>query len=169
MEQTLDTLCVFRYCSIMNTHAPNPFTGLKGALAGLMSGGWLGLLLGLLFRRRIAPMLAALETLFAQWKAGTLPIQAAGRVTAPVVAAGRQAAAPRARHRAGRRAPAAPAQPVAAAPRLRTPPVRAAEASRPLLPTLHVPLPLCRHGRCTEKTRLGRLSSHAHIITISYQ
>jgi hypothetical protein len=64
----------------MNPSPPNPFTGLKGALAGLMSGGWLGLLLGLLFRRRIAPMLAALESLFAQWQAGTLP-----RPVAPAV------------------------------------------------------------------------------------
>jgi predicted lipid-binding transport protein (Tim44 family) len=86
----------------MNTSpASNPFTGLKGALAGLMSGGWLGLLLGLLFRRRIAPMLAALESLFAQWKAGTLPMPAAPapglvrvRGIARAAAAGRQAAVP---------------------------------------------------------------------------
>ena len=60
----------------MNKPALNPFTGLKGALAGLMSGGWLGLLLHLLFQRRIAPMLAALESLFAQFTAGTLPLPA---------------------------------------------------------------------------------------------
>eukprot|EP01035_Chromulina_nebulosa_P050457 gene50457-68604_t len=48
----------------MNKVSPNPFTGLKGALAGLMSGGVLGLLLTLLFQRRIAPLLAALESLF---------------------------------------------------------------------------------------------------------
>jgi predicted lipid-binding transport protein (Tim44 family) len=81
----------------MNTSpASNPFTGLKGALAGLMSGGWLGLLLGLLFRRRIAPMLAALESLFAQWKAGTLPMPPAAplRPTARTPTATRQAAAP---------------------------------------------------------------------------
>jgi hypothetical protein len=101
----------------MNTSQSNPFTGLKGALAGLMSGGWMGLLLGLLFRRRIAPMLAALETLFAQWKAGTLaplavalpipavPASAAASPAAP--RARRRVAAPRRRARAGRRCPIA--------------------------------------------------------------
>jgi hypothetical protein len=85
----------------MNTSpASNPFTGLKGALAGLMSGGWLGLLLGLLFQRRIARMLGALEGLFAQWKAGTLPLPAAPapvRPSARTPAARKRAAAPRAR------------------------------------------------------------------------
>jgi hypothetical protein len=87
----------------MNTSpVSNPFTGLKGALAGLMSGGWMGLLLGLLFRRRIAPMLAALESLFAQWQAGTLPIP-----TAPVRPA---AQAPSGRTPATRKQAAAPAE-----------------------------------------------------------
>eukprot|EP01035_Chromulina_nebulosa_P004722 gene4722-6440_t len=56
-----------------------------GALAGLMSGGWLGLLLTLLFRRQIAPLLTALEGLFARWQAGTLP-PAPVRTTARPVA-----------------------------------------------------------------------------------
>jgi hypothetical protein len=89
------------------TPVSNPFTGLKGALAGLMSGGWMGLLLSLLFRRRIAPMLAALESLFAQWQAGTLvplavsvPLPAVpARAVARTPVASRQALAPRARCR----------------------------------------------------------------------
>ncbi len=56
----------------------NPITGLKGALAGLMSGGWMGLVLHLFFLRRITAALTALESLFAQWQAGTLaPLPAA--------------------------------------------------------------------------------------------
>jgi hypothetical protein len=89
----------------MNTHPVNPFSGLKAALAGLMSGGWLGLLLTLLVYRRVAAALAALEGLFAQWQAGTLPLPAA-----PARAAGTPAAAPapaRRRAGAGGRTPAA--------------------------------------------------------------
>jgi predicted lipid-binding transport protein (Tim44 family) len=136
----------------MNTSpASNPFTGLKGALAGLMSGGWLGLLLGLLFRRRIAPMLAALEGLFAQWKAGTLPMPVAPapvrRKEQPVRA---QTAAPRARR--GSR-PAARRRPIA---RVAASPVRPAAWHRPgiALPASARPcalLPLRRRARCTKK------------------
>jgi hypothetical protein len=129
--------------------ASNPFTGLKGALAGLMSGGWMGLLLGLLFRRRIAPMLAALESLFAQWKAGTLPIPAGPALVrrtvrpraagSPAVRGGRR----RARF-ASRRRPV----PRAVGPR------RGAwhGADVPLAAALipRAPRPLLRRGRCTE-------------------
>jgi hypothetical protein len=69
--------CCLNVLAMNTSPVSNPFTGLKGALAGLMSGGLLGLLLSLLFRRRVAPMLAALESLFAQWQAGTLPLAAA--------------------------------------------------------------------------------------------
>ncbi len=41
-------------------------------LARILSGGWMGLVLHLLYRRRIEAALTALEGLFAQWKAGTL-------------------------------------------------------------------------------------------------
>ena len=108
----------------MNTHAPNPFTGLKGTLDGLMSGGLLGLLLSLLFRRRIGPMLAALENLFAQFQAGALAPPALALTlpaAAPAPPAGKQTAAPRRRPpvrrkpipRAGAAAAAAPAPVVA--------------------------------------------------------
>jgi hypothetical protein len=132
---------------IMNTSSSNPFTGLKGALAGLMSGGWMGLLLGLLFRRRIAPMLTALEKLFAQFQAGTLPLPvaparpaahtpAARTLAARTPAARARVAAPRARHPvpASRRRQvilpaAAPVRAAAwlpwAVPRLRAAPARA--------------------------------------------
>jgi hypothetical protein len=106
------------YLTMDTSPASNPFTGLKGALAGLMSGGLLGLLLSLLFRRKIAPMLEALERLFAQFKAGTLPLPA---VAAPVPApapAGTTARAPQAdaaaapRARRHNRAPRRPRLPV---------------------------------------------------------
>ena len=67
----------------MNAHPANPFSGLKGALAGLMSGGLMGLLLHLLFRRHFAPALAALEDLYARWRAGTLPPPAMPAPAAP--------------------------------------------------------------------------------------
>ncbi len=120
----------------MNNATPNPFTGLKGALAGLMSGGVMGWLLALLFHRRIAPMLAALETLFAQFKAGTLPLppapaQATPRTPRPQSAAARACPRPRAstprRRATAPRQPVAPAaiRPVADAPRLPWPSPRA--------------------------------------------
>jgi hypothetical protein len=136
----------------MNISPSNPFTGLKGALAGLMSGGWLGLLLGLLFRRRIAPMLAALESLFAQWKAGTLPVPAA---PGPVRAAGRASAADR---RAGPpaaprvRAPAAHGRPVepAVVARIRVVAWGRPAAMRLPVTALRALLPLRRRARCTK-------------------
>jgi hypothetical protein len=159
----------------MNTHAPNPFTGLKGALAGLMSGGWRGLLLGLLFRHRIAPMLAALEKLFAQFQAGTLKLPAAP-------AAGPQAAAPAApRPRAPtsyRRASAARTRPVAraaavrpahgAAPGVRPAP-RGAGLHRHLYPAARLPpAPLSQSRvRCRRNPRWDGPVQHALIITIS--
>jgi hypothetical protein len=156
----------------MNTSSSNPFTGLKGALAGLMSGGWLGLLLGLLFRRRIAPMLAALETLFEQFRAGTLaplavalPIPAApARPTARTPAPRTQAAAPRARRTPGsRRGQIIP--PAAA-------PVRPAAGHQPAASRLPVASPHAlrasrRSGRCTARPRSGAAPSHGYFITIS--
>jgi predicted lipid-binding transport protein (Tim44 family) len=138
----------------MNTpSASNPFTGLKGALAGLMSGGWMGLLLGLLFRRRIAPMLAALESLFAQWKAGTLPMPPAAplRPTARTPTAARQAAtpsAPRARCRVPTARRMQVAQRAAAGIRPTVPPPSVAP-QRPM-PSLRAPHPSRRHARCTK-------------------
>jgi hypothetical protein len=141
----------------MNTHPTNPFTGLKGALAGLMSGGWLGLLLGLLFRRRIAPMLVALEKLFEQFRAGTLPVPATpARIRAASQApAARAPAASRAGARPNHsRRPAAPdmRQPVAHPAVL---PVQEAAwkgVSRLACPkpALRAPLAVPRHARCTE-------------------
>jgi hypothetical protein len=135
----------------MNTSSPNPFTGLKGALAGLMSGGWLGLLFGLLFRRRIAPMLAVLEKLFEQFRAGTLPLPAAPvRPTARTSAGRTQAAAsaaPRARCRpASRRsqvilAAAAPVRPAVGHP---------LAASRVPAPAARAPHPPPCPARCSK-------------------
>jgi hypothetical protein len=135
----------------MNTSsASNPFTGLKGALAGLMSGGWVGLLLGLLFRRRVAPMLAALEGLFAQWKAGTLPLPAApARPAARSPATARRQPAAVAGPRA-RRTPAERCRQVIPA---AVAPVRPAgrhvpAASRALTPAARAPYPPPRDPRC---------------------
>jgi hypothetical protein len=164
-------------CSVivrsMNTHVPNPFTGLKGALAGLMSGGWMGLLLGLLFRRRIAPMLAALESLFAQWKAGTLPVPVAPVRTGAQAPAGRaQAVAPLA-PRARRHVPVArrPAVPVgrqqvtrAAAPRVRAAAFHAAGVPFSLTPVLCALRPPRRRIR-SRKTRRQDALPHALIVT----
>ncbi len=136
----------------MNTSPSNPFTGLKGALAGLMSGGWMGLLLGLLFRHRIAPMLAALEGLFAQWKAGTLALPAAPvRPTTRTPVARKQAAAPAAprahcRGSVSRRRHVT--QPVAA--RVQPPSWPALAAPRLPMPSLRASPPSRRHGRCTK-------------------
>jgi hypothetical protein len=129
----------------MNTSPPNPFSGLKGALAGLVSGGWVGLVLRLLFWRRIAPMLTALETLFAQWQAGTLPVPAAVvRASAQAPAAAPRAVAPCARRRTGRRVPAARRAPVVQAAVLRAPVVAwdrsaALRGIGPALYALHPP------------------------------
>jgi predicted lipid-binding transport protein (Tim44 family) len=155
----------------MNTSpASNPFTGLKGALAGLMSGGWLGLLLGLLFRRRIAPMLAALESLFAQWQAGTLPLPAT-RCPAPAAATlvavpAPAHAVPRARSTRRRRASASRRRPVASA---ATPRAVAPRGHGFLLPPLHPSKGPVRHhiARNTKKDDARSAPLHAHIITIS--
>jgi predicted lipid-binding transport protein (Tim44 family) len=157
----------------MNTSpASNPFTGLKGALAGLMSGGWVGLLLGLLFQRRIATMLAALEGLFAQWKAGTLaPLAVAQPVPAPV----RHRAASPAVARTGRRSPCgrlratrcrADAAPVAAP---RTAVLRPQLDPAPVLPWAAVTAVLAPHrpARCRRKTRRDGATLHVRIVTIS--
>jgi hypothetical protein len=152
----------------MNTSpASNPFTGLKGALAGLMSGGWLGLLLGLLFQRRIARMLAALEGLFAQWKAGTLPLPTAPvRPAARAPAARKQAAAPM--ESRARRAPASRCRPAvqAAAPRAPVwcrPGTPFARARPRFAPTLGAPRPLRRRARCTENAD-GRVRLRTPIL-----
>ncbi len=142
----------------MNTSpASNPFTGLKGALAGLMSGGWMGLLLSVLFARRIAPMLAALERLFEQFRAGTLPLPAAPlRPAARTPLIGRRAAAPAA-PRARRPGPAARRRPAAQA---AAAPVRAAAwhpSAAPRLPEAspRAPHPPPSHGRCTKNAEGG--------------
>jgi hypothetical protein len=58
----------------MKTQADNPFSGLKAAFSRIASGFWASLLFNLLYRRKIEACLAGLEALFAQWKAGTLPL-----------------------------------------------------------------------------------------------
>jgi hypothetical protein len=155
----------------MNKTSSNPFTGLKGALAGLMSGGWMGLLLGLLFRRRIAPMLAALEGLFAQWQAGTLPIAVAvvpvrtmRQAVAPRVPCGpRRAPVSRCRVRAAR----GTAVVQAAAPRLRVAVWSGVRAELRLALARCAPRPACRRGRCRKKIGwVGKLP-HGLIVTIS--
>jgi hypothetical protein len=159
----------------MNTYPANPFTGLKGALAGLMSGGLLGFLLSLLFRRKIAPMLEALEKLFAQFKAGTLaspaialaspaiavPLPAITPAVAARVPAGGASAsggAPKAR------CPRAPA----AAPRRRQahPGIVAAarEAPRPQAPAARALIrPACvmRPAHLLARSRKTRIDRHA--------
>jgi hypothetical protein len=163
------------YITMNTSPASNPFTGLKGALAGLMSGGWMGLLLGLLFRRRIAPMLAALEALFAQFKAGTLPIPAAPG-QAPAAA---RPAAPRAHHCPRHRTAAARRRPVARPAALGARP--AALCARPAvtLPVAHGAYPRpaglsplaaaasSRFARCRKKFRRGGALAHVQIVTIS--
>ena len=72
----------------MNKPSPNPFSGLKASLALILSGGWMGLVLHLLFRRRITAALTALESLFAQWQAGLLPSARSPLAVAPALAAG---------------------------------------------------------------------------------
>jgi hypothetical protein len=120
----------------------------------------MGLVLHLLYRRRIEAALTALEDLFAQWKAGTLaplavalPVPAVPamrvRMAAPAPAAGGQArapAAPRVRVPAARRKPAPPA--VAA---------RVRAAAWPFPSALRAPAPawralrlLRRDARCTK-------------------
>jgi hypothetical protein len=143
---------------LMNiTLSPNPFSGLKAMLARILSGGWMGLVLHLLYRRRIEAALTALEDLFAQWKAGTLappaaarPVALAMRAAEQVPAGGRQAAvaaAPRAR-RPG--VPAARRGPVArvAAPRVRVMAWCQPDAERRLAPARCVVRPARRRARC---------------------
>ncbi len=95
----------------MNTPLANPFSGLKAALATLLSGGWRGLVMHLLFYRRIQAALGALESLFAQWQAGTLPAiaprpPAPARTPAPSAPRPQSVPrAPRARRLAPRRRP----------------------------------------------------------------
>jgi hypothetical protein len=157
----------------MNMPSSNPFTGLKGALAGLMSGGWMGLLLSLVFRRRIHAALTALEGLFAQWKAGTLklpdmpaPVRSRVQAAAPAPVGASVVA------RLRRRSPRVAERRVAAAPRERV--VRVArvwaavwcDARVPRLPA-RAPRLLRRRGRCTAKRRWQGDLQHAHNITIS--
>jgi hypothetical protein len=139
-------------CHGMNIPAsPNPFSGLKATLARILSGGWMGLVLGLLFQRRIHAALSALESLFAQWQAGTLPlpavaIPARGRTDPLPRATARQVAGSRARRPAGRR------RPVIQAATLRVRPAawHRPGAVHPLAPSpcaLRVPR---RRARCSE-------------------
>jgi hypothetical protein len=151
----------------MNTTAsPNPFSGLKASLARILSGGWMGLVLHVLFARRINAALTALEDLFAQWKAGTLAspaialaspavalavgIPARVRTTAPARAAGRQAAVPAAPH-ALRSRPAARRRLVAQAAAPRVARFHAAGVPDRLAPALDGPRPSRRRARCTKR------------------
>jgi hypothetical protein len=147
----------------MNT-APssNPFSGLKAMLARILSGGWMGLVLHLLYRRRIEAALTALEDLFAQWKAGTLappavalavpaaPAPAPIRTTARTPAAGRRGAAPAA---ARARCPVVAARrPQAAAPRVPATAWRRPAVLHPIAAALYAPHPSRRRARCTKNT-----------------
>ncbi len=148
----------------MNTHPANPFTGLKGTLAGLLSGGVMGLLFALLFRRHLA--LAALERIYDMWRAGTLAAPTAPE-RAPATRTPRPACAPRASTapRAPRTRTARPAArqdrvPPAAAPRpapapLITAPARAFRiaASRP------------HRARSLQKPQGTAARTHAYFVT----
>jgi hypothetical protein len=158
----------------MNT-APssNPFSGLKATLARILSGGWMGVVLHLLFRRRIEAALTALEDLFAQWKAGTLAPLA---VAVPMPAAGREVAAAGvapARHRApraaGRKASRVRRRPVVgvAVARRRVGDWHWVPLRRSAVPGPCVRSPLRRRGRCTGGRGFGRGKMHAHIVPIS--
>ncbi len=134
----------------MHQPAANPFSGLKATLAGILSGGWMGWVLGLLLARRLTDALTALEGLFAQWKAGTLP-----PLPLPLPASPARTPAPTAtRQAAASRAPRAPRS----APRRRTAagtPVTRRHPSTPLwaMPSatardFRVPPSVCRGARC---------------------
>jgi hypothetical protein len=136
----------------------NPFSGLKATLARILSGGWVGLVLHLLYRRRIEAALTALEDLFAQWKAGTLappavalapPAVAPVRTAARTPAAGGQAAA-KAAPRAGRRPCTVPVARVVRAAALWARPAAWHRPGTPsaVAPVGRVPSPPRRRGRC---------------------
>jgi hypothetical protein len=157
----------------MNTHPENPFTGLKGALAGLMSGGVTGWLLALFFRRHFAPAFAALERIYDIWKAGTLagpaaPVEAQRplrvRTPAPVSApaapsrpAGRRRASARARRPAN----------CTLALRRRQFTWSSAQPGDVRLPSSHPPNRKPDRARCTAKPRRATALNHTPIITIS--
>jgi hypothetical protein len=160
----------------MKTASPNPFSGLKAMLARILSGGWMGLVLHFLVRRRINEALTALEELFAQWKAGTLaPLAVALPVpaAAPAGAVGpRVAAPPQARRRAPRGVPAAqrPAPPLrhlpgalAAAPRVRVAAFQAADVPLSSAPALS---PLRRRARCRRILTARRAAAHPNYYDI---
>ncbi len=153
----------------MNKPAANPFTGLKGALAGLMSG-WMELLLGVLFRRRITAALAALEALFAQWQAGTLPPLAPA---APVAAIPALPARVRKASRAPRAPCGEPRAPRAARPAsVGTSALRRRPATPALTPRgvnihpqrLCAPLPTHDRARCRRKSSLLRTPKRVLIV-----
>jgi hypothetical protein len=141
------------------TPSPNPFSGLKATLARILSGGWMGLVLHLLFRRRIEAALTALEGLFAQWKAGTLaPLAVALPVPAvPAMRTGTRARA------AGGQVAAAPRgrRPVAAACAVAVSPVTAQRVvvtawcwpavADSFASPLYALRPSRRRGRCTKR------------------
>ncbi len=108
----------------MNTPAANPFTGLKAALTGLLSGGWRGLVMHLLFYRRISAALAALEALFAQFQAGTLPAAPAPAPQAPAQTPPRKTPTPVQRPARARFGRATPRRPTTALRRRPGPPRR---------------------------------------------
>ncbi len=137
----------------MNDPAANPFSGLKAILARIMSGGLMGLLLNLVFYRRLSAGLAALEDLFAQWKAGTLPLPVLpARAPAQVAAPRPQSAV----HRPAR--PRRLSVPRRATIRRRRPMTRTRAVSpvvfrRPTaapLPRPSAPAPIPRRARCTK-------------------
>ena len=148
----------------MNTPASNPFSGLKAALAGLLSGGWMGLVLHLLFHRRIASALAALENLFAQWQAGTLPPPAAPARSAPALPTRAHQARPGTVTR--RRTAATARTPTArTAPRGRSVTFLAWHSPRHAHPAAP-PAPRPHPVRC-RKSRSHPPFQHAHFITFT--
>ncbi len=133
----------------MNAPAANPFTGLKAALAGLLSGGLFGLLMHVLFARRLAAALAALEALFARWQAGDLPPLALRPIATPrrpaaATAASARPACARRRRPAPARKPAATSAAVAAIPAFA--PAHFAAVDLPAQQPTAKP----RHARCTK-------------------
>ncbi len=151
----------------MSAPACNPFSGLKAALTGLLSGGWMGLMLHLFFRRHMTAALTALETLFAQWQAGTLPQAPAAAPVAPrPVAARKPGAASAAGYpRSPGRRPARPARAIAAkAPAAELPAIAPRDRDLPACPRRPPP----RRARC-RKTLRPATSSHAYIVTKTKQ
>ncbi len=144
----------------MNEPAANPFSGLKATLARLLYGGWLGLLLSLIYRRRITAALTALESLFAQWQAGTLPVPTptpAPKAPRLRASAAHTPATPRAGRKRATRPHSVPAKPVR--------PPSVASAPRIHLTPRAIRLPP-KHARI-QKGPMGLRLSHAFFVTIS--